>query len=42
MTKEEEENRGYHWQTRWENEFDIEKNSYNIRFNKIQAVDTTK
>lgn len=38
MTEEEFSQKKYHFQTRWENEFDVEKNSFNIRFNKIQEV----
>ena len=36
MTEDEFNNKKFHFQTRWENEFDVEKNSFNIRFNKIQ------
>ena len=37
MTQEELKAKSYYYiNSRWENEFDIEKNSYNIRYNKIQ------
>ena len=36
MTQEELNAKSYYYlNTRWENEFDIEKNSFNIRYNKI-------
>ena len=38
MTEEEFNSKKFHFQTRWENEFDVEKNSYNIRFNKIREA----
>jgi hypothetical protein len=38
MTEDEFNKKKFHFQTRWENEFDVEKNSFNIRFNKIQEV----
>jgi hypothetical protein len=38
MTEDEFNKKKFHFQTRWENEFDVEKNSFNIRFNEIQEV----
>lgn len=40
MTEEETQNKQFHFETRWENEFDVEKNSYNIRFNRLDTTST--
>lgn len=42
MTEQEFQTKTHHHSTKWANEFDIEKNSYYIRYNKLITDDKDK